>query len=112
MDTESVLKIRPARHGRDHMMMFDADRIDGGQAARSLKIAAAGNAGPSTDVLPLLALHPIAARSASMERSQEDGLADEDSPMIAAVYERHLCMDKMVSAFAEMRGDEAPGIVG
>jgi hypothetical protein len=94
-------------------MMFDADSIDGGQAARSLKIAAARNADSSTDVLPLLAPHPIAARSVSMElRSQEDGLADEDSPMIAAVYESHLCMEKMVSAFAEIRGDEAPGIVG
>jgi hypothetical protein len=97
----------------DRTMMFDADNIDGGQAARSLKIAAAGNADSSTDVLPLPGLHPITARSVSMElRSQEDGLADEDSPMIAAVYESHLCMEKMVSAFAEIRGDEAPGILG
>jgi hypothetical protein len=94
-------------------MMFDADGIDGGQAAQSLKIAAARNADSSTDVLPLPAPHPIGARSVSMElSSQEDGLADEDSPMIAAVYESHLCMEKMVSAFAEIRGDEPPGIVG
>ena len=95
------------------MMMFDADSIDGGQAARSLKIAAARNADSSTDVLPLLAPHAIAARSVSMDlRSQEDGLADEDSPMIAAVYESHLCMEKMISAFAEIRGDGASDIVG
>jgi hypothetical protein len=93
-------------------MMFDADSIDGGQAARSLKIAAARNPDSSTDVLLLLAPHPIAARSVSIElRSQEDGLADEDSPMIAAVYESHLCMEKMISAFAEIRGDGAPGNV-
>jgi hypothetical protein len=94
-------------------MMFDTGSIDSGQAARSLTVAAARNADSSTNVLPLLTPHPIAARPVSMElRSQENGLADEDSPMIAAVYESHVCMEKMLSAFAELRGDEAPGIAG
>jgi hypothetical protein len=38
--------------------------------------------------------------------SQEDGIAG-DSPMIAACYEAHLCMEKMLAALAELRGDDA-----
>jgi hypothetical protein len=38
--------------------------------------------------------------------SQQDGIAG-DSPMIAACYEAHLSMEKMLAAFAEMRGDDA-----
>jgi hypothetical protein len=38
--------------------------------------------------------------------SQEDGIA-ADSPMITACYEAHLSMEKMLAAFAELRGDNA-----
>jgi hypothetical protein len=38
--------------------------------------------------------------------SQEDGIVG-DSPMIAACYEAHLSMKKMLAAFAELRGDDA-----
>jgi hypothetical protein len=38
--------------------------------------------------------------------TQEDGIAG-DSPMIAACYETHLSMEKMLAAFAELRGDDA-----
>jgi hypothetical protein len=37
--------------------------------------------------------------------SQNDGIA-EDSAMIAAVYETHLSMEKMLAALAELRGDD------
>ncbi len=39
--------------------------------------------------------------------SQNDGIA-EDSAMIAAVYETHLSMEKMLAVLAELRGDD-PG---
>ncbi len=39
--------------------------------------------------------------------SQNDGIA-EDSAMIAAVYEAHLSMEKMLAVLAELRGDD-PG---
>jgi hypothetical protein len=38
--------------------------------------------------------------------SQEDGIAG-DSPMIAACYEAHLSLEKMLAALAELRGDDA-----
>jgi hypothetical protein len=38
--------------------------------------------------------------------SQEDGIA-ADSPMITACYEAHLSIEKMLAAFAELRGDDA-----
>jgi hypothetical protein len=31
----------------------------------------------------------------------------DDSPMIAACYEVHLSMQKMLAVFAELRGDDA-----
>jgi hypothetical protein len=37
--------------------------------------------------------------------SQEDGVSG-DSPMITACYEAHLAMQKMLDAFAELRGDD------
>jgi hypothetical protein len=43
--------------------------------------------------------------------SQNDGIAD-DSPMIAACYEGHLSMEKMLAAFAELRGDDAGDAIG
>ena len=43
--------------------------------------------------------------------SQDDGITD-DSPMITAVYEAHLSMEKMLAAFAELRGDEAEDAIG
>jgi hypothetical protein len=43
--------------------------------------------------------------------SQNDGIAD-DSPMIAACYEGHLSMEKMLAAFAELRGDDVGDAIG
>ena len=37
--------------------------------------------------------------------SQEDGVSG-DSPMITLCYEAHLAMQKMLAAFAELRGDD------
>jgi hypothetical protein len=37
--------------------------------------------------------------------SPEAGIVD-DSPMIAMCYEAHLSMQKMLAAFAELRGDD------
>ena len=42
---------------------------------------------------------------------QEDGIAG-DSPMITACYEAHLCMEKMLAVFAELRGDDAEDAIG
>ena len=59
-----------------------------------------------------LALRPIAGESVRSELlSQDDGITD-DSPMITAVYEAHLSMEKMLAAFAELRGDEAEDAIG
>jgi hypothetical protein len=43
--------------------------------------------------------------------SQEDGIAD-DSPMITACYETHVSMERMLAAFAELRGDDAEDAIG
>lgn len=43
--------------------------------------------------------------------SQDDGIAD-DSPMITAIYEAHLSMEKMLTAFAELRLDDAEDAIG
>jgi hypothetical protein len=54
-----------------------------------------------------LSPYPIARQSLRLELlSQNDGIA-EDSAMIAAVYEAHLSMEKMLAVFAELRGDDA-----
>ena len=59
-----------------------------------------------------LAPRPIAGESVRSESlSQDDGIID-DSPMITAVYEAHLSMEKMLAAFAELRGDEAEDAIG
>jgi hypothetical protein len=58
-----------------------------------------------------LAPLPIATQSLCMGLpSQDDGITD-DSPMIAAVYEAHLSMEKMLAAFAELRGDNAENAI-
>ena len=50
---------------------------------------------------------PIARQSLRLELlSQNDGIT-EDSAMIAAVYEAHLSMEKMLAVLAEIRGDDA-----
>ncbi|MGO9561208.1 MAG: hypothetical protein ACLPX1_05495 [Steroidobacteraceae bacterium] len=50
---------------------------------------------------------PIVRQSLRPELlSQNDGIA-EDSAMIAAVYEAHLSMEKMLAALADLRGDNA-----
>ena len=43
--------------------------------------------------------------------SQQDEIVG-DSPMIAACYEAHLSMEKMLAAFAELRGDDAGDAIG
>ena len=59
-----------------------------------------------------LAPLPIATQSLCIELlSLDDGIAD-DSPMIAAVYEAHLSMEKMLAALAELRGDNAENATG
>ena len=58
-----------------------------------------------------LAPRPIAGESVRSELlSQDDGIMD-DSPMIIAVYEAHLSMEKMLAAFAELRGDNAENAI-
>jgi len=42
---------------------------------------------------------------------REDDIAG-DSPMITACYEAHLSMEKMLAAFAELRGDDAEEAIG
>jgi hypothetical protein len=55
---------------------------------------------------------PIARQSPRSELlSQDDGITD-DSPMITAVYEAHLSMEKMLAAFAALRGDDAEDAIG
>jgi hypothetical protein len=59
-----------------------------------------------------LAPRPIARQSPrSGLLSQDDGITD-DSPMITAVYEAHLAMEKMLAVFAELRGDDAEDAIG
>jgi len=59
-----------------------------------------------------LAPRPIERQSLRLELlSQNDGIA-EDSAMIAAVYEAHLSMEKMLAALAELRGDDAGRALG
>jgi hypothetical protein len=59
-----------------------------------------------------LARRPIARQSLRLELLlQNDGIA-EDSAMIAAVYEAHLSMEKMLAVLAELRGDDAGHAVG
>jgi hypothetical protein len=55
----------------------------------------------------MLAQYPIeraSPRSRSLSLGEEIG---DESPMIAAYYEAYLSMEKMLSAFAELRGDAA-----
>jgi hypothetical protein len=55
---------------------------------------------------------PIATQSLRLELlSQDDGITG-DSPMITAVYETHLSMEQMLTAFAELRGDDAEEAIG
>jgi hypothetical protein len=57
-----------------------------------------------------LAPRPIKRQSLHSELlAQEDGIAG-DSPMIAACYEAHLSMEKMLAVFAELRGDDAEDV--
>lgn len=54
----------------------------------------------------ILGQRPFKSRCVpSMLWCQEDGVSG-DSPMIAACYEAHLAMKKMLAAFAELRGDD------
>ena len=53
---------------------------------------------------------PHDAKSAEL-LSQDDGNTD-DSPMITAVYETHLSMEKLLAALAELRGDDAEDPIG
>ena len=60
-----------------------------------------------TSLLPRLMTPSLRAE----RLSQDDGIA-VDSPMIAACYEAHLSMEKMLAALAELRGDDAEHAVG
>ncbi len=40
------------------------------------------------------------------ERVAAPAHAADESPMITALYEAHLCMEEMRSVFADLRGDE------
>jgi hypothetical protein len=42
---------------------------------------------------------------------QDDGIV-EDSPVINICYEAHLSMEKMLAAFAELRGDDTASTIG
>jgi len=42
---------------------------------------------------------------------QRDAESD-DSPMITAIYEAHLSMEKMLAAFAKLRGDDVEDAIG
>ena len=44
-------------------------------------------------------------------RSYDDVIAD-DSLVITVCYEAHIAMQKMLAAFAELRGDETEGAFG
>jgi hypothetical protein len=70
------------------------------------------NAKSSMRLPGTLARRPIARQSLRLDLlSQNDGIA-EDSAMIPAVYEAHLCMEKMLAVLAELRGDDAEHAVG
>ena len=59
-----------------------------------------------------LAPRPIERQSLPLELlSQDDGITD-DSPMITAIYEAHLSMEKMLAAFAILRGDDVEDAIG
>ena len=59
-----------------------------------------------------LARRPIPRQFLRLELlSQNDEIA-EYSPMITAVYEAHLSMEKMLAALAELRGDDAEHALG
>jgi hypothetical protein len=59
-----------------------------------------------------LGQRPIKSQSLRSELlSQEDGFA-EDSPMITACYEAYLSMEKMLEAFAQLRGDDVEDAIG
>jgi len=95
-------------------MRFHIDKEKGFHAMLPLQI----NAPPQCDAESAmgqpgtLAPRPIARQSpCSGSLSQDDGIAD-DSPMITAVYEAHLAMEKMRAAFAELRGDDAEDAIG
>jgi hypothetical protein len=105
----SGLKIQQIQLSGDGAMRF---HINWGKAihallpfrinAPSLRTASSAMGQPGT-----LLRRPIARQSRRLELlSQNDGIA-EDSAMIAAVYEAHLSMEKMLAVLAEMRGDDA-----
>lgn len=54
----------------------------------------------------ILGQRPFKSRCVHSELwSQQDGVSG-DSPMITACYEAHLAMQKMLAAFAELRGED------
>jgi hypothetical protein len=55
----------------------------------------------------ILAPPPFARQSLRLELPARDDGIGEDSAMIAAVYEAHLSMEKMLAVLAELRGDDA-----
>jgi hypothetical protein len=51
--------------------------------------------------------NPVAGDILHAELLARDAVTAADSPMIAACYEAYLCMEKMLEALAELRGDDA-----
>jgi hypothetical protein len=105
----SELKIQQFQHSGDGAMRF---HINWGKAIQALvpfqikapplRTDSAAMGQPGT-----LLRRPIARQSLRLEvLSQNDGIT-EDSAMIAAVYEAHLSMEKMLAVLAEIRGDDA-----
>jgi hypothetical protein len=55
-------------------------------------------------------VHRAIKRFQRPERRLRDAWIVDDSPMITMCYEAHLSMQKMLAAFAELRGDDTgPG---
>jgi hypothetical protein len=57
-------------------------------------------------------LHRAIKRFKRPERLLHDAEIVDDSPMITMCYEAHLSKQKMLAAFAELRGDDAADAIG
>jgi|SRR5450631_1150736 len=57
----------------------------------------------------ILSQHPVKQPSPRSESLSLGDEISEESPVIVACYEAYLSMEKMLSAFAELRGDDTEG---
>jgi hypothetical protein len=55
---------------------------------------------------------PIEKQPLRLESPSQVDAKSDDSPMITALFEAHLSMEKFLAAFAELRGDDAEGAIG